>query len=209
VIKAVLFDFGGVVTTSPFDSFAAYELGNGLPAGLIRAINSTNPDRNAWASLERGEVGVDEFCVRFEREALAVGHRVSGRAVLDLLGGEVRTSMVEAIGAIRSAGLLAACLTNNFRSGAEPGPRSDVAKVMAMFDHVVESSVVGVRKPEPAFYRKALAIIGIGAAEAVFLDDLGINLKPARVMGMTTIKVVDPDLALGELGRLLGVDLHR
>ena len=209
VIKAVLFDFGGVVTTSPFDAFVAYEHANDLPAGLIRRINSTNPDHNAWAALERGEVTIAEFCARFEAEALALGHRVSGHAVVDCLSGEVRPRMVSAIDRIKAADLLVACLTNNFRADSDRDPRKAdarpaAAEAMAMFHYVIESSLVGVRKPESEFYRKALAIVGIDATEAVFLDDLGINLKPARAMGMTTIKVVDPDDALSELGDVLG-----
>ena len=192
VIKAVLFDFGGVVTsTSPFDAFATYEEANGLPIGLVRDINATNPDDNAWAKLERSDVDTDGFAELFEAEAAARGHRVDGRAILGLLSGEVRPAMVDAIRRIKHAGYLTACLTNNFRSRDGADPRPDTAVVMAMFDHVTESSLVGIRKPEPEFYRRALAALGIDAAEALFLDDLGINLKPARAMGMTTIKVLE------------------
>ena len=229
VIKAVLFDFGGVVTTSPFEAFIRYESANGLPEGLIRSINATNPDTNAWAKLERSDVGTDGFAELFEAEAAERGHSVDGRAVLSLLSGEVRPQMVEAIRRIKNAGFATACLTNNIRrtdpsdeAGATSGQpasgktvevhRSGTAEAMALFDHVTESSVVGIRKPEPEFYRMALAALSektqpVEPSEAVFLDDLGINLKPARAMGITTIKVLDPDQALAELGTIVGLDL--
>jgi len=209
----VLFDFGGVVTTSPFEAFARYEEASGFPVGLIREINATNPDDNAWAKLERSDVDTAGFIELFEAEARERGFDVSGATVLELLSGAVRPTMVDAIGRIKEAGLALACLTNNFkpRTAAESrhaarGPEAD--RVMAMFDHVIESSVIGIRKPEPEFYRRALDIVGVGAAEAVFLDDLGINLKPARAMGMTTIKVVDADQALAELEAVVGIVLR-
>ena len=211
MIKAVLFDFGGVVTTSPFEAFARYERDRGLPDGLIRSINATNPDDNAWAKLERSDVDPDGFAQLFEAEARARGHEVDGHAVLGLLSGDIRPRMVGAIGRITELGLATACLTNNFRSAGSARTPHDVGhpereRVMAMFDHVIESSVIGIRKPEPAFYSRALEALAIAPSEAVFLDDLGINLKPARAMGITTIKVVDPDEALAELGQVLGVD---
>lgn len=208
MIKAVLFDFGGVVTTSPFEAFARYEEANGFPIGLIRSINSTNPDDNAWAMLERSDVDADGFSELFAAEAAARGYNISGHTVLDMLAGQVRPQMVEAIRRIKGAGFAVACLTNNFRPRSETeGARGETSEVMAMFDQVIESSVVGIRKPEREFYLKALSLLGIEAAEAVFIDDLGINLKPAKAMGMTTIKVVDPDDALSQLSMVLDLDL--
>ncbi|MEM7272887.1 MAG: HAD-IA family hydrolase [Actinomycetota bacterium] len=210
-IKAVLFDFGGVVLTSPFDAFARHEEAEGLPAGIIRNINATNPDDNAWARFERSDVDAAGFVELFEAEAAALGHRISGWSVLELISGDVRPFMVEAIRRVKSAGFITACLTNNFTGDARPPTNpereAEVRSVMSLFDHVVESSVIGVRKPEADFYLKALEIVGVTAAESVFLDDLGINLKPARAMGMTTIKVVDPHVALAELAAVIGVDL--
>ncbi len=214
--QAVFFDFGGVVLTSPFEAFADYEVRNDLPEGLIRTINSTNPDSNAWARMERGEVGVDGFVELFESEAEALGHSVDGHEIITMLAGTVRPPMVEAISRIKTAGLITACLTNNFRNNDQSGPKMDtrsseelkaVAEVMAMFDFVVESSVVGIRKPERGFYERALQLANVEANQTIFLDDLGINLKPARGMGMTTIKVVDPMVALAELQGLLGLQL--
>jgi putative hydrolase of the HAD superfamily len=209
VISAVLWDFGGVILTSPFEAFARYESELGLPVGFVRRVNATNPDRNAWAKLERNEVDAAGFAALFEEEARSLGGEVSGIRVLELLAGDLRPSMVAALRAVKAAGYKTACLTNNVASGNE-GPesrRQHVAEVMELFDAVVESSKVGVRKPEPRFYELACQTLGVVPAECVFLDDLGINLKPARAMGMTTIKVEDPAVALAELSEVLGLPL--
>ena len=156
----------------------------------------------------------EAFDALFAAESEALGHRVPGLDVLALLSGEIRTEMVTALDRVRDAGFVTACLTNNVvgNDGADTradtsGRAADVAAVMARFDHVVESSKVGCRKPEPAFYEHACAVAEVGPADVVFLDDLGINLKPARAMGMTTIKVVDPAVALDELSRTLEIPL--
>ncbi len=203
VPEAVLFDFGGVILSSPFDAFARYEADRGLPVGFLRSVNATDPDTNAWARLERSEIDVDGFAGAFEEEASALGHRVPGRDVLALLAGEVRPEMVEAV---RRCGehLGTGLLTNNV-SGLDADP--EVAAIVALFDVVVESSVVGVRKPDPAFYELACERLGIEPSQAVFLDDLGVNLKPARAMGMTTIKVDDPAVALAQLEQVVGFPL--
>jgi len=202
VIRSVMFDFGGVITTSPFDAFDRYERRAGLPPGSIRRINSTDPDSNAWARLERGDIGLDAFGPLFEREALELGLRVDARAVVGALAGEVRPAMVAAVRHC-SERFTTACLTNNFVV-AEEEVRADIAEVLALFDAVFESSKLGVRKPDPEFYRLACAALGVDPGEVVFLDDLGINLKPARAMGMHTIKVESPEAALGELYALVG-----
>ncbi len=247
VIRAALFDFGGVIVDGPFEAFAAYERAHGLPEGLIRQINATDPDTNAWARLERSEVDVAGFAAQFEAEAAALGHVVDGRDVLGLLSGSVtgdgtatmgrlRPAMVEAVRRC-SQRLVTGLLTNNFIPVDGPGlgdlgARTDGAhasgttgsagaggpagpagaggafgEVLALFDGVIESSRVGVRKPDPRFYEIACAMLEIEPAEAVFLDDLGINLKPARAMGMLTIKVGDPATALAELEQVVGFAL--
>jgi putative hydrolase of the HAD superfamily len=201
VIRAVMFDFGGVISSSPFDAFAHLETEHGLPPRFIRTVNTTNPHENAWARLERGELSVDAFGSEWAAEARALGHELDGRLVLERLGGEIRPQMVAAIKACRTA-YKTACLTNNFAS-AESVVSDEVAAVYALFDAVLESRVLGVRKPDPRFYRLACAAIGVEPEESVFLDDLGINLKPARALGMRTIKVTDPDQALAELESIL------
>lgn len=209
-IAAVLWDFGGVVTSSPFDAFRRLEQERGLPVDFVRRVNSTNPHTNAWARMERGEIGPAEFDAMFREESTALGHPIGGADVLKLLSGEVRPKMVSAIRRLR-ADYRVACLTNNMANGHGPGMAQSseraraIAEVMQLFHLVVESSKTGLRKPEPAFYRHACEQLGIAPTQAVFLDDLGINLKPAAAMGMRTIKVTDPDTALDELGQLLGI----
>ena len=218
-VRAVLWDFGGVITTSPFDAFSAYEAANGLPSGTIRTLNATNPDSNAWARFERGELDVEGFATLFEEEAAAVGHRVDALKVLAGLRGELRPAMVEAVRRCHER-LLTGLLTNNFEPAGSPAPEGDAepagvdpeaglgyAAVIDLFHAVVQSSEVGHRKPDPAFYEIACEKLGIEPPEAVFLDDLGVNLKPARAMGMRTIKVVDPARALEELESVVGFAL--
>lgn len=203
----MLFDFGGVILTSPFEAFAAYEERVGLPPGVIREINSRQPDSNAWARLERSELSIDEFSERFEAEAAALGHELSGQEVLECLQGEVRPEMVRAIERLRSRFSIA-LLTNNFVSGTPQwSSGGSFTELVELFDVIVESSEVGCRKPELRFYEVALGRLGITADQAVFLDDLGVNLKPAAAMGMRTIKVTDPAVALAELEQVVGISL--
>jgi putative hydrolase of the HAD superfamily len=208
VFDAVLFDFGGVVTTSPFDAFAEYERRLGVDVGTIRSINATAPDDNAWARLERGELDLTGFVAAFEAEARTAGVELSGEAVLACLAGRPRPRMVDAVRRC-SEHLSTAIVTNNFRPAGSSGPEAphDFAGLLDVVDVVVESSVEGVRKPEPAFYLLALERLGVAPDRAVLLDDLGVNLKPARALGVTTIKVVDPDEAIDELAALLGLQL--
>jgi len=200
-IRAVMFDFGGVISSSPFEAFAHLETEHGLPPDFIRTVNATNPDDNAWARLERGEITVGAFGPAWEAEALALGHAVDGRLVLEKLAGEIRPQMVAAIKTCRTT-YKTACLTNNFAS-VESVVSEEVAAVYALFDAVLESRVLGVRKPDPRFYELACAAVGVEPEESVFLDDLGVNLKPARALGMHTIKVTDADQALAELEQIL------
>jgi putative hydrolase of the HAD superfamily len=197
MIKAVFWDFGGVITSSPFESFNRYEENNNLPENFLRTVNSTNPDNNAWAKLERSEVNLDEFNSLFEKESKDLGHAIPGKEVIKLLKGEVRPQMVRALGIIKNQ-LIQACLTNNIQ--AISGKNNEI---MELFDFVIESSKENVRKPDPAFYKLACERGEIEPSEAVFLDDLGINLKPAKALGMETIKVTNPDVALTELESFL------
>ena len=205
MIRAVLWDFGGVILSSPFEAFNRYEAVNGLPLDFIRSVNATNPDTNAWARLERNDVSPETFDALFAEESEALGNRVPGADVLGLLSGEIRQEMVTALDRVIRAGYRTACLTNNVVGGEQ---RMDVGDVMVMFDHIVESSKVGCRKPEPRFYEIACELVGVESSECVFLDDLGINLKPARTMGMTTIKVGAADQAITDLERVLGINLR-
>ncbi len=207
-IRAVFWDFGGVILSSPFDAFNEYEAARAIPLDFIRSVNATNPDTNAWALIERHEVDADTFDGLFAAESEAKGHRVPGRDVLGMLSGSVRADMVRALDRVISAGYVTACLTNNVRNPDPRNSRPEVDDVMEKFDHVVESSKVGCRKPENRFYEIACELAGVSPVECVFLDDLGINLKPARAMGMTTIKVLGAERAITDLEAVLGITLR-
>ena len=210
--KAVLWDFGGVILSSPFEAFRIYEREIGLPEDFIRGLNARNPDTNAWAKMERSEVSLEEFVALFEAEAAAAGRQIDGWRVLKSISGDIRPQMVEALRRCKAA-FKVACITNNMKSGDGPGmARSPekakaVAEVMTLFEHVFESSRLGWRKPDPRIYRHACDLLGVPPERCVYLDDLGINLKPARAMGMRTIKVGDPDTALAELEAMVGIAL--
>ncbi len=213
-VDAVIFDFGGVVTESPFVAFNRYEDSIGVPRDTIRHINATNPDINAWARLERSEIDVDEFAELFEAEAAGRGYVMSGSQVLACLNGALRPQMVHALGVLAPL-LPLGCITNNVRTGHGAGMARNasaaeaIADVMALFDVVIESSVVGLRKPDPRIYELACAELGNDPARTAYLDDLGVNCKPAAAMGMAAIKVTDPDEALRELELLVGFDLRQ
>ena len=206
MIKAVLWDFGGVILTSPFEAFRRYETEHDLPLDFIRSVNTTDPHNNAWALMERSEVTPQQFDGLFAAESAALGYAVSGADVLLLLHGDVRPRMVELLDRVKAAGFRVACLTNNIVADDRPDDaRSiEIADIMARFDVIVESSKIGVRKPEPRFYEIACELLGVAPNECVFLDDLGINLKPAAAMGMATIKVNSEDQAIADLSATLG-----
>ena len=211
-IEAILWDFGGVLTSSPFEAFNRYEAERGLPRDFIRTINATNPEDNAWARFESSRIDLDAFDTAFAEEALAAGHHVPGKDVIALLSGDVRPRMVRVLEHCKRH-FRVGCITNNVKGGQGPGMASTgeraarVAEVMALFDVVVESSVEGVRKPDPRIYGIACERLGVDPGRAVFLDDLGINLKPARALGMQTIKVLDEQQAIEDLARVTGLDL--
>ncbi len=209
-VEAVLWDFGGVFTTSPFDAFNRYERERGLPVDVIRRINTINPDTNAWARIERSEVDAQTFDRLFREEAMALGHDIPGRDVLALLSGDLRPRVVEAFKACK-ARFRVGCITNNAPTGKGAGMSSSsekaeaIAEVFAAFDHVIESSKAGVRKPDPRIYAMMCEALDVKPETCVYLDDLGINLKPAREMGMTTIKVVSEDQLLADLSKAVGL----
>src|SRR4051794_19121591 len=209
-VSAVVFDLGGVLTESPPHAFAAYEAEAGLPEGLIRRLNSTDPDSNAWARHERNELDAAGFRAAFEAEALAAGYRVDAGRVLEALRGDLRPEMVAAVRRLKEAGLPLGLLSNNVAPMVRTGA---LGELLGLFDAIVESSVEGVRKPEREISRRVLTRLSqavgrpIAAADCAYLDDLGINLKPARALGFRTIKVADPAAALAELSELIGLSL--
>jgi len=207
--RAVIFDLGGVVFPSPFDAFAAYERTAGLPPRFIREVVATSTDHGAWARLERGEVTFEEFCPAFEAECAAAGGTVVATDVMAAIheGFEPRPEMVGVIHRLRDAGLKTAALTNNWAVRDETRTPRELPHLAGVFDVIVESAVLGLRKPDPRIYHFTCDRLGVEPPACVFLDDLGVNLKPARELGMHTIKVVDPAVAIAELGALLGLSL--
>lgn len=210
-LEAVLWDFGGVVTTSPFEAFNRYEAERGLPKDFIRGVNSVNGDTNAWARLERSDISAEEFDEAFRTEAVARGHDVPGKDVLGLLSGDIRTRIVDALKVCKS-NVKVGCITNNAKVGKGAGMSSDpdkaraVGDVLKLFDHVIESSKIGLRKPDPRIYALMCEALDVDPKRCVYIDDLGINLKPARTMGMTTIKALSEQQILDDLAAATGFD---
>lgn len=209
--STVIFDFGGVVTSSPFEAFNRLEAERGLPHNLVRQVNSTNPDTNAWAKFERAEIDADAFDGLFASEAQALGHVLRGADVLTCLSGDVRPRVVAAMDVLKTAGFRLGCITNNVPTGEGPGmsrslgKAAEVADAMTRFEHIIESSKAGVRKPDPRIYLMMCEQLGVAPAACIYLDDLGINCKPASVLGMHAIKVTGEAQALDDLGRVTGL----
>ena len=214
---AIIWDFGGVITSSPFEAFNRYEAAHQLPENFIRGINSKNPDTNAWAQFERSAIDAAAFDAAFREEALAAGHDVPGADILALLAGDLRPEMIAVLDGLKARGYRLACITNNVKTGSDDAPNPGMARsadkaaaiadVMTRFETVIESSVVGVRKPDPAIYQMACAQLDVPPEACIFLDDLGINLKPARALGMGTVKVLNAAQAITDLSALLGHEL--
>src|ERR1700754_1655903 len=210
MIEAVIWDFGGVLTTSPFEAFARFEQERGFPLDIIRRTNAANHLENAWARFERAEVDVETFDKLFAAESRALGAEVRGRDVLPLLQGDLRPEMVEALKRVKAT-CKTGCITNNLPAnamGSTSGRTLYVAEVMVLFDHVIESAKIGLRKPDPRIYQMMIEALAVDPRHCVYLDDLGVNLKPARDMGMKTIKVVDAMQAIGELEAATGLFLR-
>jgi putative hydrolase of the HAD superfamily len=209
MIEAVIWDFGGVFTSSPFEAFARYEREKGLPADLIRRINGANHLENAWARFERAELDLDGFDKAFAEEARALGHDVPGRDVIALLAGDFRPEMIEALRRIKTR-FKTGCITNNVPSnqtGSADGRSLYAREVMDLFDHVIESAKSGIRKPDPRIYEMMCEALDTVPSACVYLDDLGVNLKPARALGMTTIKVESGPQAIAELEQITAMRL--
>ncbi len=206
--EAIFFDFGGVITQSPFEAFNTFEIEKELPLGLISSVNRRNPHQNAWAKLERAEITADEFDLLFSHESRELGHQVSGLEVLKLVFTPVRPEMIELLASLKGEYKLA-CLTNNF-------PRSTTItqligkkrfeswdSALSLFENVVESAKIGIRKPQKEFYQYACSVNSVSPRSVVFLDDIGMNLKPAKELGITTIKVTSGSQAIEDLKNIL------
>ena len=200
--KAIIWDFGGVITSSPFEAFNQFEEANDLPKDIIRTINSENPDTNAWAKFESNSITIDVFNDLFLKEAKAKGFDIKGRDIIKLLKGSIRKNMVSFLRELKSDFKLG-CITNNVKSSSEENNDNETKEAMSLFDHVIESSIVGIRKPNPEIYMMSCDALKVSPDQCIYLDDLGINLKPARELGMTTIKVIQPEDAIQEVRNLL------
>jgi len=209
--NTIIFDFGGVITSSPFEAFNRLEAQRALPKDFVRSVNARNPDDNAWAKFERAECGAAEFDGLFAAEARALGHDLDGASVIACLSGDIRPEMVAALDMLKSKGFALGCITNNVPSGKGAGmavsdeKAAAISAVMATFDHIIESSKVGVRKPDPRIYAMMCAAFAAAPSQCIYLDDLGINCKPAAAMGMAAIKVTSGAQALNDLGALLAL----
>jgi putative hydrolase of the HAD superfamily len=203
--RAVIFDVGGVVVGSPLHAISQYERAEGLPAGFVNRVVVSTGATGAWARLERGELSLEAFYPAFDADCATAGCPISARALMGLMAAATvpHAGMLGAIRCIRDRGLAAAALTNNWITEDE-----GTGVLREHFDVFVESAVVGLRKPDPRIFHLACERLAVAPAEAVFLDDIGSNLKAARALGMTTIKVVDPDVAVGELEEILGFPLR-
>ena len=200
--KAIIWDFGGVITSSPFEAFNKFEEANGLPKDIIRTINSENPDMNAWAQFESNSITIDQFDDLFLKEAKAKGFDIKGRDIIKLLKGSIRENMVSFLRELKSDFKLG-CITNNVKPSSEENTDNETKEAMSIFDHVIESSIAGIRKPNPEIYMMSCDALNVSPDQCIYLDDLGINLKPARELGMTTIKVIQPEDAIQEVRNLL------
>ena len=210
-ITTILFDFGGVITSSPFEAFNRMEEARGLPRDSVRRINSASPDTNAWARFERAEMDAAAFDEAFAKEAAALGIELRGDEVLACLAGDIRPAMVAALDDLKERGFQLGCITNNVPSGKGSGmavsdaKATQIAGIMARFDHIIESSKAGVRKPDPRIYAMMCRALDVTPEQCVYLDDLGINCKPAAAMGMAAIKVTDTVQALTALRDVMGL----
>ncbi len=211
-IQAVIWDFGGVLTSSPFEAFNRFERERALPQDFIRRVNATRPDHNAWARFERSEIDAAGFDELFASEARELGCDLRGAEILPLLSGRIRPRMALALKACK-ARFKVGCITNNVSAGlgagmaGGTGARAEIELVLAEFDRLIESSKVGVRKPDPRIYQMMCAELHVAPEACVYLDDLGVNCKPAAKLGMRAIKVESEGQALAELSRVLGFDL--
>jgi epoxide hydrolase-like predicted phosphatase len=212
-IRAIIFDLGGVVLGSPLHAIAAYERELGIPENFVNRVVADSAPDGAWSRLERGEISMETFYTDFEADCQAAGQSISARAMFERMAQASlpRPIMLEAIRRIRAGGFLTAALTNNWAEneadGGGDGARDGTRALAKGFDVFVESSVEGLRKPDPRIYQLTCERLGISPSEAAFLDDIGSNLKSARALGMTTIKVDTPEQALKELGAVIGLAL--
>ena len=211
--EAVIFDFGGVFTTSPVVNFAHYEHAHGLPERFISGVIKSRLHDGAFARFERAEISREEFDQAFAEETRTAGHEVRGETLQSLLTLDLYPEMIDALETVKSAGFKTGCITNNMpaHDGAaamvSESDETEITRIFSLFDHVIESSKAGVRKPEPEIYEMMCAALAVAPRRCIFIDDLGVNLKTAKALGMTTVKAPFGDVApaIRELYALLSI----
>jgi putative hydrolase of the HAD superfamily len=206
--KAAIFDIGGVLTHSPVTRIKQYCADNGIHDGVRVAI--FGPEDGPWSRFERSELTREGFAGEFDRHISVCETKATGPAFMEWFfqGFGERPEMVGAVRYLKGRVKLGA-ITNNVSRDEPAQTRTSGIDLPSLFEVIVESAIVGYRKPEPQIFQIACEQLGIEANEAVFLDDLGANLKGARALGMHTIKVDDTLSALDELEAALGIPLPR
>jgi putative hydrolase of the HAD superfamily len=197
---ALLVDWGGVMTSSPFASFRAFCEAEGLdPDNLAKMFRADPIARDLLIAFEEGRLADAEF-------ELALAQRLGIEDATELIdrlfaGATPDEAMVDAVRAARAAGVRTGLISNSW---GDRYPRELLAE---LFDGIVISGEVGVRKPTPRIYELGVESIGGHAGECVFVDDLPFNLPPAEELGMAVVHHTDAEQTIAELQRLLGVSL--
>ena len=206
-LKAVIFDIGGVLTNSPVVAIREYAVGEGVDYSVLGPMIADHD--LAWSRWERSEITAAEFHEQFESEGRERGITISAAGVMDAaFGGQaVRPRMVNVVRHLKGRVRLGAITNNVLREEAAPSERG--FDLQELFEVVIESAKVGLRKPDARIYRMACEALDVRPEESAFLDDIGANLKGARALGMTTIRVDHTDSAIDELERALGFALPR
>jgi epoxide hydrolase-like predicted phosphatase len=202
LVRGLIVDYGGVLTTDVFASFRAFCTAEGLAPDTVRDQFMKAPESRALLErLETGRAREAEFEAAFAERLGVVADGLIDRMFGHMTPDE---TMVAGVLAARRAGVRTAMLSNSWGED-----RYDRAQLASLFDAWVISGVEGVRKPDPAIYELALERIGVPASGCVFVDDLPGNLKPARALGMATVvHRGDADATLAEVERILGISLR-
>ena len=200
--RGLLLDFGGVLTTDLFSSFSAFCAKEGLEAGRVRDIFREDEEaRRLLIDLETGKIDEEEFEPAFARMLGLT--EADGLIERMMAGSRPEHRMMNAVRAAREAGVRTGLISNSW--GVKRYNRDLLAK---LFDGVVISGQVGIRKPSKRIYLMGAEAIGLPPEECVFVDDLEFNLTPARELGMATVHHRDVDATVPELERLLGVRMR-
>eukprot|EP00002_Diphylleia_rotans_P000902 TRINITY_DN10486_c0_g1_i1.p1 TRINITY_DN10486_c0_g1~~TRINITY_DN10486_c0_g1_i1.p1 ORF type:complete len:213 (+),score=63.64 TRINITY_DN10486_c0_g1_i1:57-695(+) len=206
-MKAIFFDLGGVVLDSPLHMIADYEKKNGIPHNYINYMIIKGGVDGPWAKLETGRYTVEEFCSEFNELCEKDGTKLDMREVFRIIQtARPRPIMIQAILRLRELGFQVAAITNNWKPTSEK-ELEQTLELSKIFDAFIESRVLGIRKPHPEIFQVALETLKVSASESIFLDDISANVRAAKKLGFTTIKVVEPTQALQELEGILNIEL--